>query len=70
MNQQNNLMKIVYPELPIESKLDPVLENAGINSMDGFFGTVYKLEIDGTPYFVKKVYANSIRPVRILNERF
>jgi hypothetical protein len=37
------------------------LEDSGINSMDGFFGTVYKLEIDGTPYFVKKVYANSIK---------
>jgi len=30
MSNQNNLMKIVYPELPIESKLDPVLENAGV----------------------------------------
>lgn len=37
------------------------LEASGIKSIDGSFGSVHKMEIDGTPYFVKEVYANELR---------
>jgi serine/threonine protein kinase len=37
------------------------LNTAGINSMNGSFGSVRKMEIDGTPYFVKEVYANELQ---------
>jgi len=41
------------------------LKATGIKSMDGSFGTVHKMEIDGTPYFVKEVYANELQYERM-----
>ena len=70
MNNQNNLMKTVYPELPIESKLDPVLENAGVKQE-----SVEPLKYDRPAVisYIKSLVANfsdkfEIRPFHLVTE--